>query len=200
MIRAHYDYEAPTTIAEARSLVARPDAAILAGGQSLLTELKLGQVASQLVVDLRRIPGLTAIGTDKAGNIRCGAMVTLDTLAGDAALAAPSALIDALAGIADPQVRNRATIGGSVVLIHQGADLPAVVLALAGTIELTGPDGTREVGAATFLGAAPADRFRPGEIAHRRDPAGTGTAPSQRLRQGERIPGAAMPCAASRPP
>jgi aerobic carbon-monoxide dehydrogenase medium subunit len=121
VIAAAYDYEAPSTLKEAQKLAAEDGAVLLAGGQSLLTELKRGALRPRLVVDLRRIESLRETG--KNG---WGAMVTLDELAGGA----PSALTDAIASIRDPQVRNRATIGGSVSLVQQGADLPAVALAL----------------------------------------------------------------------
>lgn len=129
MIAAAYGYEAPTTLDDAKKLAAQKGAVILAGGQSLLTELKRGTLSPRLVVDLRGIESLWASGKDG-----WGAMVTLDELGGGP----PSALTDAIASIRDPQVRNRATIGGSVVLVHQGADLPAVALALGAELTKAG--------------------------------------------------------------
>ena len=130
MIAAAYEYEAPGTLDEAQELAARDGAVLLAGGQSLLTELKRGAVTPSVVVDLRRIESLRSSNGDG-----WGAMVTLDELAP----AGPSALTDALEAIRDPQVRNRATIGGSVALVHQGADLPAVALALGAELARSGP-------------------------------------------------------------
>jgi carbon-monoxide dehydrogenase medium subunit len=129
VIAAAYEYEAPSTLADAQKLAARKGAVILAGGQSLLTELKRGTLSPRLVVDLRGIESLRSSGKDG-----WGAMVTLDELAGGA----PSALTDAISAIRDPQVRNRATIGGSVALVHQGADLPAVALALGAELTKAG--------------------------------------------------------------
>ena len=156
MITAAYDYEAPTTLDDAYELAAQDGAVLLAGGQSLITELKRAELSPRLVVDLRRIESLQASGDDG-----WGAMVTLDALAADAA---PSALTDALEAIHDPQVRNRATIGGSVALVHQGADLPAVALALGAVITITGPAGPRVVEAADFVTAPAHDRLGRGEI------------------------------------
>jgi len=156
VITAAYDYEAPTTLDDAYELAAQDGAVLLAGGQSLITELKRAELSPRLVVDLRRIESLQASGDDG-----WGAMVTLDALAADAA---PSALTDALEAIHDPQVRNRATIGGSVALVHQGADLPAVALALGAVITITGPAGPRVVEAADFVTAPAHDRLGRGEI------------------------------------
>jgi aerobic carbon-monoxide dehydrogenase medium subunit len=139
MIAAAYAYEAPSTLDEAQKLVSQDGAVILAGGQSLITELKQAALSPRVVVDLRRIESLKASGDDG-----WGAMVTLDELAAELA-PAPSALTDALEAIHDPQVRNRATIGGSVALEHQGADLPAAALALGAVLTITGPGGTRVV-------------------------------------------------------
>ena len=130
MIAAAYDYEAPSTLEDAQKLAARDGAVLLAGGQSLITDLKRAAVRPSVVVDLRRIESLRASSDDG-----WGAMMTLDELSP----AGPSALTDALAAIRDPQVRNRATIGGSVALEHQGADLPAVALALNAAITKAGP-------------------------------------------------------------
>jgi carbon-monoxide dehydrogenase medium subunit len=130
VIAAAYEYEAPSTLEDASKLAARAGAVVLGGGQSLITELKRGALRPSIVVDLRRIESLRASGDDG-----WGAMVTLD----DLEAGTPSALTDALAGIRDPQVRNRATIGGSVSLRHQGADLPAVVLALGAETTTAGP-------------------------------------------------------------
>jgi len=139
VIAGAYDYEAPSTLDDAQKLASQDGAVILAGGQSLITELKRAAVSPRVVVDLRRIESLQASGDDG-----WGAMVTLDELAAELA-AAPSALTDALEAIHDPQVRNRATIGGSVALVHQGADVPVAALALGAVMTITGPGGTRVV-------------------------------------------------------
>ena len=88
---AAYDYEAPGTLDDAYALAAQAGAVLLAGGQSLITDLKRAAVSPSLVVDLSRIESLRASGSDGFG-----AMVTLDALAADPGAAAPSALTDAL--------------------------------------------------------------------------------------------------------
>jgi len=160
VITTAYDYEAPGTLDEAYELASRDGAVLLAGGQSVITELKRGGLSPRLVVDLRRIESLKASDDDGFG-----AMTTLDALAADPGIrAVPSALTDALEAIRDPQVRNRATIGGSVALIHQGADLAAVALALGAVLQITGPTGSRFVEAADFVTARGEDRLETGEI------------------------------------
>jgi aerobic carbon-monoxide dehydrogenase medium subunit len=160
VIAAAERYEAPSTLDDAYELAAQAGAVILAGGQSLITELKQAAATPGLVVDLSRIESLRASSADG-----WGAMVTLDALAADPEVSgAPSALTDALEAIHDPQVRNRATIGGSIALIHQGADLPAVALALGAVITIAGPRGPRVVEAADFVTAAAGERLGRGEI------------------------------------
>jgi carbon-monoxide dehydrogenase medium subunit len=158
VIAGAYEYEAPTTLDDAHKLAAQTGAVLLAGGQSLITDLKRAGASPSVVVDLRRIESLQASGDDD-----WGAMVTLDEIAAQVG-ASPSALTDALEAIRDPQVRNRATIGGSVALVHQGADLPAVALAMGATITIAGPSGTRSVEAADFVTASADDRLQQGEI------------------------------------
>lgn len=144
MIRANFDYAAPTSVEDAVAMLGGgTEGRVLAGGQSLLTDLKLGRVRPELVVDLRRVPGLQDIEST-GGNLRLGAMITIDALADTGALASgPEALVDVVSVFADPQVRNRATLGGALANATPGADLPAVALACGATVDLVGPDGAR---------------------------------------------------------
>jgi carbon-monoxide dehydrogenase medium subunit len=142
VIRTNFEYATPTSVEEAVALLGgATEGRILAGGQSLLTDLKLGRAHPGLVVDLRRVPGLGGIDS-AGGNLRVGAMVTIDALAASPAVAsAPGALVDAIGVFGDPQVRNRATLGGALGNPAPGADLPAVALACGATLDLVGPDG-----------------------------------------------------------
>ncbi len=148
MIPAEFDYVAPESLEEAIAALADggEDAKVLAGGHSLLPLMKLRFATPTLLVDLRRVPGLDGVTVN--GGVRIGAMTTHTALA-----AAGLGLVSAAAGrIADPQVRNRGTIGGSLAAPLPAADLPAVVLALEGTIEVAGPGGaTRSIAAADFF-------------------------------------------------
>jgi carbon-monoxide dehydrogenase medium subunit len=147
MIPAEFDYVAPETLAEAIGALSEggSEARVLAGGHSLLPMMKLRFASPSLLVDLRRVPGLA--GVERNGGVTIGAMTTHSALAG-----AGAGLVSAVAArIADPQVRNRGTIGGSLAHPLPAADLPAVVLAAEGTIVVRGPGGEREIGAADFF-------------------------------------------------
>jgi carbon-monoxide dehydrogenase medium subunit len=147
MIPAEFDYVAPETLDDAIRALADggEDAKLLAGGHSLLPLMKLRLAAPALLVDLRRVPDLAGVRAN--GDVRIGAMTTHSALArANAGLASAAA-----ATIADQQVRNRGTIGGSLAHADPASDLPAVVLAAEGTIVARGPGGEREIAAADFF-------------------------------------------------
>ena len=147
MIPPEFDYVAPETLEDAIKALSDGggEAKLLAGGHSLLPLMKLRFASPSLLVDLRRVPDLA--GVRRNGGVVVGAMTT-HTAVADAGLGLLSA---AAAKIADPQVRNRGTIGGSLAHAHPASDLPAVVLAAEGTIVARGPDGEREIAAADFF-------------------------------------------------
>jgi aerobic carbon-monoxide dehydrogenase medium subunit len=147
MIPAEFDYVAPETLDDAIRALADggEDAKLLAGGHSLLPYMKLRLAAPALLVDLRRVPDLAGIQTN--GDVRIGAMTTHSALArANAGLASAAA-----ATIADQQVRNRGTIGGSLAHGDPASDLPAVMLAAEGSIVARGPSGEREIAAADLF-------------------------------------------------
>jgi carbon-monoxide dehydrogenase medium subunit len=148
MIPAQFDYVAPDTLDEALSALQAgdEDAKLLAGGHSLLPLMKLRLAAPSLLVDLRKVAGLTGIQREN-GTVRIGAM----TRHHDVATAGLGLASAAAATIADQQVRNRGTIGGSLVHGDPAADMPAVLLATEGTVTLRGGGGTREVAAADLF-------------------------------------------------
>jgi carbon-monoxide dehydrogenase medium subunit len=172
MIPAAFDYVAPESLDEAIRALSDggEEARLLAGGHSLLPLMKLRFAAPSLLVDLRRVPGLAGVRTgdgDGHGNghgggaVRIGAMTT-HTAVADAGLGLLSAVA---AKIADPQVRNRGTIGGSLAHAHPASDLPAVVLAAEGTIVAQGPGGTREIPAGEFFRGYLETALAPDEVA-----------------------------------
>ena len=147
MIPAEFDYVAPETLDDAIRALADggEDAKLLAGGHSLLPLMKLRLAAPALLVDLRRVPDLAGIRAN--GDVRIGAMTTHSALArANAGLASAAA-----ATIADQQVRNRGTIGGSLAHGDPASDLPAVMLAAEGSIVARGPSGEREIAAADLF-------------------------------------------------
>jgi aerobic carbon-monoxide dehydrogenase medium subunit len=149
VIPAQFDYEAPETLDEAVRMLHEngEDAKLLAGGHSLLPLMKLRLAAPTLLVDLRRVPGLHGIQRDN-GSWRLGAMTRHADLQDAPELGVPS---KAASQIADQQVRNRGTIGGSLAHGDPASDLPAVLLALEGEVSAQGPDGLRSIAAADLF-------------------------------------------------
>lgn len=132
------DYAAPDTLEGAISLLAHAEGArILAGGQGLLPDLKLGLESATLLVDLTGLANLRTVTTQPGGGIRIGAMVTLSEVAENGELQGRyRALTEAAAAVGDRQLRNRATLGGALLHTAAGLDLPAAVIALDGTVNL----------------------------------------------------------------
>ena len=153
MIPPAFDYHAPRTIAEAISLLSSlgDDAKLLAGGHSLLPMMKLRFAQPGVLIDINRIPELRGI-SESGGVIRIGAMTTENELIASPLLQKHLPLLpEAALLIADPQVRNRGTIGGDIAHGDPGNDHPAIAMALDASFELQGPKGTRQVKAVDFF-------------------------------------------------
>jgi carbon-monoxide dehydrogenase medium subunit len=149
MIPPEFDYVAPDSLDGALAALREggEDAKVLAGGHSLIPLMKLRLAAPSLLVDLRRVPGLTGIAAE-GSTIRIGAM----TCHHDVATAPELGLAArAAATIADQQVRNRGTIGGSLAHGDPASDLPAVLLALEGAVVVRGESGERRIAAADLF-------------------------------------------------
>jgi aerobic carbon-monoxide dehydrogenase medium subunit len=149
MITAPFDYEAPESLEEAiRSLHENgEDAKLLAGGHSLLPLMKFRLAAPTVLVDLRRIPDLQGIQQDNGG-WRIGPMTRHAALQDTTEL---GVVARAASMIADQQVRNRGTIGGSLAHGDPASDLPTVLLALEGEVTARGPNGERTIAAAELF-------------------------------------------------
>jgi carbon-monoxide dehydrogenase medium subunit len=149
VIPAEFDYVAPESLDDALSALAGggEDAKLLAGGHSLLPLMKLRLAAPTLLVDLRRVPGLTGIERSNGG-WSIGAMTTHTAMANEADLGLPAAVAST---IADPQVRNRGTIGGSLAHGDPASDQLAILLAYEGSVVIRGASGEREVAAADLF-------------------------------------------------
>jgi carbon-monoxide dehydrogenase medium subunit len=145
MIPPPFDYVAPESLEETIQALADggEDAKLLAGGHSLIPLMKLRLAAPSLLVDLRRVPGLHGIARQDGG-WRIGAMTPHAELEHTPEL---SLVSEAAGTIADPQVRNRGTIGGSLAHGDPASDLPAVMLVCEAEITAQGPDGERTLSA-----------------------------------------------------
>jgi carbon-monoxide dehydrogenase medium subunit len=162
MIPPSFDYAAPDSLAEAIRLLEQggEDAKLLAGGHSLIPLMKLRLAAPSLLVDLNRVDGLRAI--EKAnGGWRFGSMTRHVDLQVHEELGLLSV---AARSIADQQVRNRGTIGGSLAHGDPASDLPAVLLAAEGSVTVQGSGGEREIAAADLFQDYLTTAIEPAEV------------------------------------
>ncbi|QBR01368.1 FAD binding domain-containing protein [Paraburkholderia pallida] len=152
MIPYAVDYVRATSVAHAlAALASDPDARLLAGGHSLIPLMKLRLTGVSRLVDIGALPELRGIEIHP-DHIAIGAATTHAELGSHAGLAEHLPLIALAAGvIADPTVRNRGTLGGSLVHADPSADWPAVMLALDARMEVTGSAGVRVVPADAFF-------------------------------------------------
>jgi aerobic carbon-monoxide dehydrogenase medium subunit len=149
VIPAQFDYEAPESLEEAIRMLREngEDAELLAGGHSLLPLMKLRLAAPTVLIDLRRIPGLHGIQREN-GSWRVGAMTRHADLQETPEL---GVVARAASLIADQQVRNRGTIGGSLAHGDPASDLPAVMLVTDGEVTAQGTGGQRTIAAADLF-------------------------------------------------
>jgi carbon-monoxide dehydrogenase medium subunit len=149
VITAPFDYAAASSVEEAVELLRQhgDEAKLLAGGHSLLPLMKLRLAAPTVLVDLRRVEGLRGIAREDGG-FRIGAMTRHADLQDAPEL---GVVQHAASLIADQQVRNRGTIGGSLSHGDPASDLPTVALALEAELTVQGPDGTRTTPAVGFF-------------------------------------------------
>ena len=164
MIPAEFAYHVPPSLDDAiRLLAATPDAKVLAGGMSLIPAMKLRLMTPAALVDIGRLPELGGMRSEN-GSVRLGACVTLDAIAASAELRGVHLFAEAAQAIGDLQVRNRGTIGGSLVHADPAADWPAVFLALDGEASLRGPRGERRVAGSQFFTGILQSAIGEGEI------------------------------------
>jgi carbon-monoxide dehydrogenase medium subunit len=160
VIPAEFDYTAPESLDEAIQALSQggEDAKLLAGGHSLIPLMKLRYAAPSLLVDLRKLAPQMSGVTRANGGFRIGALTTHAKVSEAAELGVAA---HAAGKIADQQVRNRGTIGGSLAHGDAASDMPAVLLAAEGSVVARGPNGEREIAAADlfvdFLTTALAD-------------------------------------------
>jgi len=177
MIPAPFDYELATSVDHALELLSSGrDAKALAGGQSLLPLMKLRFARPELLIDVGRLAELSGV-REHDGGLAIGAMTRHHDVATSELVRSRCAVVaEAAAGIGDPQIRHRGTIGGSIAHADPASDLPAVLLALDGELVARGPEGERTIPAAEFFrgvfeSALAADEL----LTEVRVPAATGT-------------------------
>jgi carbon-monoxide dehydrogenase medium subunit len=166
MYPAPFDYRRPATLSEAVALLAQhgEDAKILAGGHSLIPAMKLRLARPSVVVDIGRIPELNYI-REHAGRVTIGATTTHHTVEMSETTRKLCPLVPEVAAhIGDVQVRNKGTIGGSLVHADPAGDWPAAVLALDAELVIAGPKGLRTVRAVEFFVGLMTSAVSSGEV------------------------------------
>jgi len=148
-----FEYRDPRSLGEALSLLNEhgDDSSILAGGQSLIPLLNLRLARPDFVIDINNVPGLDSIEVSP-GCVRVGAMTRIRRLERDPQIRAVApALADAFQNIAHPQIRSRTTIGGNISHADPSSELPGVLAAYDGRVQLTSAAGSRWVSWADFF-------------------------------------------------
>jgi carbon-monoxide dehydrogenase medium subunit len=151
---SRFAYEAPRTLEEAIDLLTRGqgEAKILAGGQSLIPMLKLRFANPEMLVDINNLPGLShhTLGAD--GSLRVGALCRHGQLERFRELHAAFPTLAAAAPlVADPIVRNRGTLVGSICHADPQGDWAAVAIATGASVVAQGPRGKRTIPVAEFV-------------------------------------------------
>ncbi len=165
MYPASFRYHRVTSLQDAVSLLAAvgEDGKLLAGGQSLIPLMKLRLSSPSHLVDINFIPRLNTISR-KDGELTIGAMARHAEIAASDVVSSIPILHDCAAGIADVQVRNRGTIGGSVAEADPSGDWGATLLTLRARVHCLGPAGERSVPVTDFFLDAYTTTLSPGEV------------------------------------
>jgi len=166
MIPVKFDYVRPATVGDAVRALADggEDAKVIAGGQSLMPLLRLRMAYPDLLVDVGGLDELRGV-TDAGDSLVIGARTTHHDVVRDPLIAQHCGLLAEAAGmVADPAVRHRGTLGGSLAHADPAGDLPAVAVALGAVLLVRGPGGEREVAAGDFFVDYLTTTLQPGEI------------------------------------
>lgn len=152
MYAAEFDYYKASSVAEAIQLLnSHPEAKLLAGGHSLIPLMKLRLARPPAVIDIGGVAALKGISVNN-NTIRIGALTTHGEIASSHDLRHANPLMsEAAGGIGDAQVRNRGTIGGNIAHADPASDWGTVLTALEATIEVQGPNGTRNIAVEDFF-------------------------------------------------
>jgi carbon-monoxide dehydrogenase medium subunit len=166
MIPPAFDYHAPASVPEAIALLSRfgDSAKVISGGQSLLPLLKLRLGTAEHLVDIGRIPGLEYL-REEGGFLRIGGRTRESVLErSEIVQQRYPILIDTARVIADPLVRNRATVGGNLAHGDPANDHPATMLALRAIVVAQGPNGERTIPIDQFFTGLFSTALAPDEI------------------------------------
>lgn len=191
MYPSRFRYEAPRSLDEAIEMLSAgsDETKVLAGGQSLVPLVKLRFAQPDLLIDINNIPGLDYHREDPDGSLRIGALCRHRDLERSALLGNTHTTMAAAAPlIADPIVRCRGTLVGSLCHADPQGDWASVMLALRAEIIAVGPDGTRTIPISDFIDGPFQNRLRQGEIAiEARVPAAQGSRSGTYLKLERRV-------------
>ena len=168
MYPSRFRYEAPHSLDEAIGLLrdGGDDAKVLAGGQSLVPLMKLRFASPALIVDINNVPGLAYHRADANGTLRIGALCRHVDLGRSELLRGSQPTMAAAAPlIADPIVRNRGTLVGSLCHADPQGDWASVMVALGGSIVAQGPRARRTIPVADFVIGPFQNLLDPDEVA-----------------------------------
>jgi carbon-monoxide dehydrogenase medium subunit len=167
MFPAAFDYRAPTTLDEALTILQQhgDEAKVMAGGQSLIPLLKLRFSRPELVVDIARIVGMNGIKRDD-GHVTVGALARhVDVERSQELAKSAPMMLEAAHWIADPLVRNRGTLVGSICHADPAGDWGSVMLAFGADVVARSQGGQREIHAADFFKGPFETALKPDEVA-----------------------------------
>jgi len=167
VIPAPFDYVAAESVGQALELLAGfpdDDAKLLAGGHSLLPMMKLRLAVPSVLIDIGRVAELAGIRVDESGLVIGAVTSHADVASSELVQAEAPLLAHAASLVGDPQIRHRGTIGGSLAHADPAADLPMALVALGGSVEITGPAGVRSVAAEDFFVGFFETSLEPGEL------------------------------------
>ena len=171
MLPARFDYVAPTSLDEVLALLAEhgDDAKVLAGGQSLIPLMKLRLARPALLVDVQHVPGLDGI-EEEATHLRVGAMVRTGVLAEHELIRERyPTMAEAAPQISDPIIRNRGTIGGSLVHADPAGDWGSVMLAMGAELVARSTSGERTIPIGSLFQGTFTTALEPSELLVRID-------------------------------
>jgi carbon-monoxide dehydrogenase medium subunit len=166
MIPGTFEYHSPSTVAEATALLAKlgDDAKVLSGGQSLIPLMKLRLAAPKHLVDINGLPGLVYVRED-GETLRIGGLTReVDLEESEVVRGRYPLLFDTCKVIADPIVRNLATVGGNLAHGDPANDHPATMLALDALVVATGTRGERTIPIGSFFTGPFSTALKPDEI------------------------------------
>ena len=163
---APFEYHVPDSIEQVLDLMSQhaDEAKILAGGQSLVSAMNFRVIQPSVVIDLNRVAELSYIRAEE-DVIRVGSMARERHLEFDSSIAKRTPLLtEAMPHIAHPQIRNRGTIGGSIVHADPAAELPVLMLALSARLKARNVSGERWIDAQDFFAGMFTTALAPDEI------------------------------------